>query len=328
MIKIIKKSSAQPESEKEIQTKKILSKMRRQSEEERASVFAASINFPYIDTNLVPIANEAIKTLTEEDSKKYNLAIIQKVAKTITAVSTDPTNQETINFIRKLIQENGWQIKIFVVSHTNMERIWEKYRKIVFVDYLDQMSVNLTGEELEKFEEELKDLISLKQRINELSTTQVIDTVMAGAFKLNASDIHLEPQEKEIRLRYRIDGILQDIAFFPLNAYKSVLSRIKMMGKMKINVRDIAQDGTFSIKIQTKEGAKKIDTRVSIIPGNFGESAVIRLLNPDSINARLESLGLQGLAYTNSKANSRSEWNDSKYRTDLKRKNYNFVCHH
>jgi len=297
MIKIIKQIVPGEESEKGIQTKKILSQMRRESEEERASVFATSINLPYIDTNLVPIAADAIKTLTEEESRTHNLAVIQKIAKVVTIVSPDPTSSETQNFIQKLMQENGWQIKIFVVSRTNMERVWDRYKKIVFVDYLDQMSVNLTGEELDHFEEELKDLISLKQRIGELSTTQIIDTVMAGAFKLGASDIHLEPREKEVRLRYRIDGVLQDIAFFPLNAYKSIVSRIKMMGEMKINVRDIAQDGTFSIKIEIKEGEKKIDTRVSIIPGNFGESIVIRLLNPDSINVKLESLGLRGLAY-------------------------------
>ena len=297
MIKILKQTSPQEESEKSIETKKILTRMRRESEEEQASVFAASLNLPYVDTNLVPIATDAIKTLREEESRKYNLAIIQKVAKTVTAVSTDPTAPETAAFVQKLTQENGWKLKIFVVSRTNMERIWEKYKKIVFVDYLDQMSVNLSGEELDKFEEELHDLISLKLRITELSTTQIIDTIMAGGYKLGASDIHLEPQEKEIRLRYRIDGVLQDIAFFPLNVFKSIVSRIKMMGGMKINVRDIAQDGTFSIRIKSKKGEKKIDTRVSIIPGKFGEAIVIRLLNPDSINVKLEDLGLRGLAY-------------------------------
>jgi type II secretory ATPase GspE/PulE/Tfp pilus assembly ATPase PilB-like protein len=297
MIKIVKKTDPVEESQKSTQTKKILSHLRRESEEEQASVYASSINLSYIDTNLVPIATDAIKTLTEEESRKYNLAIIQKMARTVTAVSTDPTSTETAAFIQKLKQENGWQIKLFVISLTNMERIWDRYKKIVFVDYLDQMSVNLTGEELEHFEEELKDLMSLKQRIGELSTTQIIDTLMAGAFKLSASDIHIEPQEKEVRLRYRIDGVLQDIAFFPLSVFKSIVSRIKMMGGMKINLRDIAQDGTFSINIKTKEGEKKIDTRVSIIPGNFGESIVIRLLNPDSINVKMESLGLRGLAY-------------------------------
>ncbi|HRZ95449.1 MAG TPA: type II/IV secretion system protein [Candidatus Moranbacteria bacterium] len=297
MIKIVKKISSEEKSEKEIQTQKILSKMRRESEEEQASVFAASLNLPYIDTNLVPIATDAIKTLTEEESKKYNLAIIQKMARIVTAVSTDPFENKTQDFIKKLTRENGWQIKVFVVSRTNLERIWEKYKKIVFVDYLDQMAVNLSGEELENFEEELKELITLKQRISELSTTQIIDIIMAGGHKLGASDIHLEPQEKEVRLRYRIDGVLQDIAFFPLNVFKSITSRIKMMGGMKINVRDIAQDGTFKIKIKSKKDEKKIDTRVSIIPGNFGESIVIRLLNPESVNVKLETLGLRGLAY-------------------------------
>ncbi len=155
------------------------------------------------------------------------------------------------------------------------------------------MSINLTGEELAKFEEEMKDLITLKQRIKELPTTQILNIIMAGAYKLSASDIHIEPEEKDIRLRYRIDGELQDVAFLPFNVFKMIINRIKLISKMKLNLKDIAQDGTFEIRLEKK----KIDMRVSLIPGNFGESVVMRILDPDSIKVKVENLGLQGLAY-------------------------------
>jgi type II secretory ATPase GspE/PulE/Tfp pilus assembly ATPase PilB-like protein len=162
---------------------------------------------------------------------------------------------------------------------------------------LDQMSLNLYGEDLEKFEAEIKDLVTLKQRIEELPITQVLNIILAGAYKLGVSDVHFEPQEKEFRLRYRIDGVLQDVVYLPLKIFKSILSRVKLMSGMKINLRDIAQDGTFEINLETKSGIKKIDTRVSIIPGNFGESIVIRILDPDSIKVSVEKLGLRGLAF-------------------------------
>jgi len=293
MIKILKNQKQTEETQKEKDTAKVLTKMRHQSEEEQASAFAAAIGLPYVDTNLVPISTDSIKVLTEEDARQYNIAVIQKSGKKVTVVSTDPTQIKTADYLKNLVETNGWDIKIFVISQYNMEKIWERYKKIVFTDILSQLSVNLTGEDLKKFDEYLKDLVTLKQRINELPTTQVLNVIMGGAYKLGASDIHIEPQEKEFRLRYRIDGVLHDVAFLPLNVFKTVVSRIKMMSGMKLNLRDIAQDGTFEVNID----AKKIAIRVSVIPGSFGESIVMRLLDPSSIQVAVESLGLQGLAY-------------------------------
>ncbi len=293
MPKIIQNQAQTEETQKEKETKKVLTKLRHQSEEEQASAFAAAIGLPYVDTNLIPISNDSIKVLSEEDSHKFNLACIQKTGKKITFVSTDPTAAETADYVEMLKTANGWDAKIFVVSQYNMAKIQERYKKIVFTDILSQLDVNLTGEDLKKFDQYLKDLVTLKQRINELPTTQVLNVIMGGAYKLGASDVHIEPQEKEFRLRYRIDGVLHDVAFLPLNVFKTVVTRIKMMSDMKLNLRDIAQDGTFEVNIEEK----KIAIRVSVIPGNYGESVVMRLLDPDSIQVGVENLGLQGLAY-------------------------------
>ena len=296
MVKIIRPEISGEETQKEKDTKKILSRLRHTSEEEQTSAMAANLGLPYMDTNIVPVSTESIKLLSEEESRKFKVAAIQKAGRNVTMVSIDPLQNETAQFLESLKNERGWIMKIFVISRSNMEHIWERYKKIVFIDFLDEMAVNLKGEDLEKFEAEMKDLMSLKLRITELPTTQIINTIMSGAYKLRASDIHIEPQENEFRLRYRIDGVLQDIAYLPLKAFKSIVTRIKMMSGMKINIRDIAQDGTFEINIDRTDGAKKLDTRVSIIPGNFGESIVIRLLDPDSIKVQVEDLGLHGLA--------------------------------
>ncbi|MFA6383726.1 MAG: GspE/PulE family protein, partial [Parcubacteria group bacterium] len=272
---------------------KVLTTMRHKSEEEQASAFAAEINFPYIDTNLIPISLESLKTITEKESREFNVAAIQKTGKKVTLISTDPTQPKTVNFLQGLTQERSWELKIFVVSRYNMEKIWEKYKKIIFTDILSQLSITLTGEDLAKFDQYLKDLITLKQRINELPTTQILNVIMGGAYKLGASDVHIEPQEKDFRLRYRIDGVLHDVAELPLTVFKTIISRIKMMSGMKINLRDIAQDGTFDVNIDSK----KVSIRVSIIPGSYGESVVMRLLDPASIQVDIENLGLRGLAH-------------------------------
>jgi type IV pilus assembly protein PilB len=297
MLKVIKtkqkNSDKDPYMLKEKAATKVLFAMHHESEEERASALAKKLNLPYIDTNLIPISNDSLKSLPEEDSRKFNLAIIQKAGKKITLVSSQPESSATLDFIKKIQQEKGWESKLFVVSPFNLTKLWERYKKIVFTDVLTQLNINLTEKDLRNVDQELKDLISLKERIGELPTTKILGVIMGGGYKLGASDIHIEPQENDFRLRYRIDGVLHDVEFLPKTIFKSVLSRIKMMSGMKINLRDIAQDGTFEINITNK----KIDVRVSIIPGNFGESIVMRLLDPASIQVNVDSLGLRGLAY-------------------------------
>ena len=279
-------------AKKQKDAKKLLSHIKQHSEEEKTAQFAASIGFPYIDTNIVPVSIESLKLIDEQTARKFQIAIIKKSGRNTTFVCVNPEKQETRDYLARLCQETGMIPKVFVVSHYNLEQILEKYKKVVFLDVLDQLDLNIDDEELMEFKDALKNLIELKKRIKELPTTEVLNVIVAGAYSLGASDIHIEPEEEAFRLRYRIDGILQDVASFPLNIYKNVVSRIKIMSGMKLNLRDIAQDGTFEINLKNKT----VDTRVSAIPGNFGESIVIRLLDPDSVKVEIENLGLRGLA--------------------------------
>lgn len=292
MIRILQKQKVE-ETQKDKDTKSVLTQLRHRSEEEQAAALAAELGFPYIDTNLIPISDDSIRSISEADCKKYNVAIIQKNGRKVTAAATNPTDAETEKFLKQLADDNSWDLKVFVISAYNLGRIQEKYKKVVFVDVLTDLSVNLSGDDLKNFDTYLKDLVTLKEKINDLPTTQILNVIMGGSYKLGASDIHIEPQEKEIRIRYRIDGVLHDVTFLPLSIFKTIISRIKMLSGLKLNLHDIAQDGTFEIKIADK----KIAIRVSIIPGNYGESVVMRLLDPSSIQVEMESLGLRGLAY-------------------------------
>lgn len=267
MVRVAKTDPAQAttqawQDEKTKQTQIVITKLRHKSEEEEASVFAAKLGLPYVDTNLIPVSNESIRTILEEDSKNFDVVAIQKDGKHVALASTDPTKKETADFIESLQKENHWDLKIFVISHYNLKKIQEKYKTISFADILSELSVNLSDEELEKSGQYLKDLVSLKDKIFTLSTTEILNIIMGGSYKLDASDIHLEPQEQDLRLRYRIDGVLHDVMNLPLEFHRSVISRIKMMSGMKLNLRDIAQDGTFEIRMKDK----RVAIRVSIIP--------------------------------------------------------------
>jgi type IV pilus assembly protein PilB len=292
MIKITTKAAGD-EKEKDEISGKLVSKLQHKSEEEETAVFAAMLELPYIDTNIVPVSIDSLKLIEENDARKFGVAVIQKKSKLLTIVSTNPKKEATVEFLKNFSERLGVKTKIFVISEYNFGKILEKYKKIIFTEILDQLNLTIGDKELTDFESSLKNLITLKERVKEMPITDVMNTIMAGAYSLGASDVHIEPEENDFRLRYRIDGVLQDVAFFPLNIHKRIATRIKMMSGMKLNLADIAQDGTFEINLANK----KIAIRASSIPGSFGESIVMRLLDPDSINVNIEQLGLQGLAY-------------------------------
>ncbi len=154
-----------------------------------------------------------------------------------------------------------------------------------------QRAKSITGEiEISK-EIKVENLPGFKEIIEsslDKNTTELLGIVLAGAINLNASDIHLEPEEEKNQLRVRIDGILQDVLELDKKVYQSLLSRIKLLSKLKLNVSDRPQDGRFSINL----GKEEIEIRTSILPAEYGESIVLRILNPKSLIS-LEDLGLR-----------------------------------
>jgi type IV pilus assembly protein PilB len=292
MVKISRKLLSKDE-EKDIQTTMTLKKLSKTSEEEQAASLAKNNNLLYVDLNIFPISGDDIRALPEVEAIRYQIAVFQKAGKNVRIAIVNPTDPDVIEYLKKLQKENGWNIRLYVVSTSSLQKAINKYKEVPLLDNLEHYRVSLTGKDLEEFDQEFKDLLELKKRIREIPTTEIVAIVMAGAVKMKASDIHFEPQEEEVRLRYRIDGVLQDVGYLPLDIYRFILSRTKMMGKMKINIRDIAQDGQFTVDIDKG----KINIRVSIIPGKRGESIVMRLLNQADVLMGVEDLGLQGLAY-------------------------------
>lgn len=281
------------DDDKEVQAGKILQRMRGTSEEEQAAQLANDYDLSYVDLNIFPVGAEDMRAISEEQSRQFHVCVFQKMGKEIRLGIADPANKETLDFVEKLKNENGWIIHLYVISNSSLEKIWKRYAEIPLLENLEALQITLSGEDLEKFEKEFGSMIDLKKRIREIPTTQIISIIMAGAVKMKASDVHFEPQEESVRMRFRIDGILQDVGNFPNDTYHFILSRIKMMGKMKINIRDIAQDGHFSVDMENG----KINVRTNIIPGNHGESVVMRLLSQADIMLSVEDLGLRGLAY-------------------------------
>lgn len=289
----ISHKKVQTNQEKDEVAGKLLHKLRGESEEQKAASLANSLNIPYVDLNIFPVGSDDMNLISKEVSMQYNMAIFQKTGKELRLGMVDPENSEALAYIEKMQNDDGWIIHKYVISSASIEKIWHRYDEMPLLESLEAMHISLSGEDLEQFEKDFGNMLDLKKRIREIPTTQIISTIMAGAIKMKASDLHFEPQEDDVRMRFRIDGVLQDIGNFPHDVFRFVLSRIKMMAKMKINIRDIAQDGHFSVEMA--EGM--INVRTNIIPGNHGESVVMRLLSQSDTMLTVEDLGLKGLAY-------------------------------
>ena len=271
-----------------------LAQMRREAEERDAKRRAEKTKFPYADLSTTSINIEALSLIPEEDAKKAKLATIESKEKKVALAVFDFENSETKKVIEKLKSE-GYALSIFTVSLSGLNHVWSFY-KFVF-----KKPENITGRvkiEEKKLVELQKKLISLKSinnlitEMNEMSgyTGEILEVILAGALSMRASDIHFEPSEYSAKIRLRIDGLLYDI-FDKLKPkiHGSVVSRIKLLSRLKINVNDQAQDGRFTIGLFNKE----IEIRTSINPSEFGETVVLRILDPDSIHVGLPQLGFR-----------------------------------
>ncbi|MCX6718204.1 MAG: GspE/PulE family protein [Candidatus Staskawiczbacteria bacterium] len=156
-------------------------------------------------------------------------------------------------------------------------------------------SVTISPKIIGEVEKEVKDIAGFKKKIEEYvagNITELLDVILYGAIALDVSDIHVEPQEKDARLRIRLDGILQDVIFFNQDSYHHLLSRLKLLSKLKLNITDKPQDGRFTIEISES----LIEIRTSSLPSEYGESIVMRILNPKNLIS-LDDLGLRADLY-------------------------------
>ncbi len=168
---------------------------------------------------------------------------------------------------------------------------------------MDEISQKITGQvkistkRQQEIQSKIKNVSDFKKEIKaflEKPITDLLEIILTGATILGASDIHIEPQEKEVKIRARIDGILQDIVFFDYKIYNGLLSRIKLLSKIKLNIAKQPQDGSFTILFPTANNFKEeiVEIRVSTLPAEYGEAIVMRVLNPKSL-IEIEGLGLR-----------------------------------
>ena len=270
-----------------------LSGIRRREEEERAELLAKKLDLPYINLAKLPVDLDSLLFLNEKEALQARLAVIDKMEKNIKVILAEPDNPATKSLLEKL-EKQGFKISKFIVSPHSLDKAFKLYKSVAKKEGSITGKVNIDQQELEKIQQELASLAEIKKKMEaaqaaQREATELLEIIIAGALQNEASDTHLEGKENGALLRYRIDGVLHDVVSLSPKTYQLVLSRIKLLSAMVLNIHDKAQDGRFSIGTSTAA----IEVRVSIIPGPYGENVVMRLLNPKSINLGLKDLGFR-----------------------------------
>ncbi len=251
---------------------------------------ATLYNIPYIDLSTTPAVPEALATLPQEVAERFKVfpVSIDKTTKELTLAMADPLDLTAIEFIE---QKTGLRVKPQAAEPSKIEQ----FISTRFATSLTQ-EVTEALKEAAPEEEKIKTLDLAKTGlIREEKIAEIVNHILDFAVKARASDVHIEPQEKSTRVRYRIDGILQEKLTIPRAIHDSLISRIKILSGMKIDEKRIPQDGRFNFKTAGEE----VDLRISSLPTTWGEKIVMRLLKKTGGVPELSELGLRGRGLKN-----------------------------
>jgi type II secretory ATPase GspE/PulE/Tfp pilus assembly ATPase PilB-like protein len=264
----------------------VYSQLDRKFEEEETQKKAKKNKVPYINLFGFPVDTSALAVIPKKIATDLGVVPFYKEGRNLKFGTFDPTPAVT-DYIKSL--KSDYYIELFQISKSSLEHFLAGYDKVVELKH-KQNDIRITGQEMDFGK--IGSLKDLGDHLQSVSTTQLIDTVLTAALGLESSDIHWEPEENGVHLRFRIDGVLQEITILNKSNQQQIISRIKILAKLKLNVVAMPQDGSFSLKYNGAE----VDIRVSLLPSAFGESVVMRILRQDKGSLRFEDLGLVGFA--------------------------------
>lgn len=254
----------------------------------RALMVAVSeqLNIPPIDLSKYKINREILKLIPEKVARQYSVLPFSRIGNAITIVMSDPLNVLAIDDIKLLTHLN---IDIAIAPENEIkEAINSYYGTAVQAQEIAKILEEVkAGDEVEVVEEEKIDISEVTEESQKAPIVKVVSLILNEAIKKRASDIHIEPCEKFLKVRYRIDGSLHDVLTLPKKNQNAILARLKIMSRLDITETRMPQDGRFKINCEGKE----IDFRVSVLPITFGGKVVMRILDKSNINIGLDKLG-------------------------------------
>jgi len=270
-----------------------LHELRAREEEELAQMLAGKYKVEYADLTNKSIDTDALRLISEEEARAGEIAPFHKQNKLLFVAMHAPERADSLQLIEKL-ERLGYKARRFIASRQSLERAWERYRDISYATETEAGVLTLSNTTIQEMLGKLKTMADVKAEILQYAgskdthrISRVLEIIMGGALSLGASDVHLEPEETSVRMRYRLDGVLVEVLTLDQATYALIASRLKLLSGLKLNIKNAAQDGRFSIAV----GGKEIEIRTSVLPGAYAETIVMRILDPSTIALPMEALG-------------------------------------
>lgn len=249
---------------------------------------AELLGIPFIELSNVSIPSSVIELVPEPVAHKYRLIPFSGESGVLKVAMVDPLDLQVIEFIEK---RAGVKVKPYIAEVADIEKaITEQYSKSLGTEVT--AALEEAGQATKKLEEQLKNMENVGETLRDAPVSRIVATLLEYAVKARASDVHIEPTEEKTRVRYRIDGVLQERLTLPSKVHTSVISRIKILSDLKIDEHRLPQDGRFKVAVAGTE----VDLRVSTLPTISGEKVVIRLLKEKGKATTTQQLGFTGVS--------------------------------
>ncbi len=274
----------------------VISEMKLVDEETLTRMSAQALANPYVNLTNIQIPAETLQLINKETATNYMAVPFGEMQGRLAVAMLDPSNVQAVDFLSRKIGRN---VVAFMASRASIEAVLGQFHMDVSKDVNDAIRSSeqldksiLTGEEEREGKTDKKSG-DLQTLVQDAPITRALNTIMDNAVNKKASDIHIEPREKDLRIRYRVDGILQEVMKLPKSIEPALISRVKILSNLKIDEHRVPQDGQFQII----SGGHAVDLRIAIAPLVYGEQVVIRLLEKDATLLTLDHLGFHGRAY-------------------------------
>lgn len=280
---------ASSEAEEKLSEKML--EIRVKEKEQEAREKAQDLGMPYIQLKGFPIAPEVLSLLKKEEAQAAEAICFFEQKKELRVAVLDPFNKQTVETLEWLRTEKGYSVLPYVVSQYSFNHGLRLY------DALPQhrqyvSGVHIDAKALMDFKTKVTTIQSLGDLMQKVPFAELVTLMVAGSLESRASDIHVEAEADDVKVRYRIDGVLHDISSLSREVWKQLLNRMKLLAKVKLNITDKPQDGRFTIHLPDEE----IEVRASFLPTGYGESIVMRILRSSAVGLQIEELGMRGHA--------------------------------
>jgi type IV pilus assembly protein PilB len=283
------KTEEEMSSEEKLERK--MEKMEISSKEKEAAEIASVIGVSYINLVGFAISPDALRLIPEERARELKTICFLYTGPELRIGSITPEDEKIKNIVFELGERYKTHAVLYKITDDSFNHAVELYKALPKIREIVK-GVQIKQDEIEAFQQKMGNFDDIEEILKSANITDVLSIVIAAALKLSSSDIHIEAEEQGIAVRLRVDGILQDIATLQKEQWKKIINRIKLIAGLKLNITDKPQDGRFTIYQKNQ----KIDVRTSSLPTAWGESVVMRILNPESIELAFEQLGLRKAA--------------------------------